>query len=563
MGGSSTAPRRNVVAYAVAPLFTVETDRLRLTWSGPPAAQRGADPLWVCALGAGRLAVDADGAADVWLEEETGYPVLLQSLDGSAVELRHRDPVVTAGLVSVEGGRVVHGRVRCGSQAGRARFELWAGGEAQAEVGVSVLPTKLSEAEVGAMRAEVEAAAAGLSLAALRPTTLAASGGPAAPSVPVWLAGLRTGLGALAAAVAEIERRPTLALARPLERVRAGRVTRATSATRRAAGRWGLGAPVLPAQPPRTTADTPAHRWLAARLAETERRLRQLVRDEGRRRPSARRAAVIDEVDEMAGALGRLRARPVVRDARGPAPAVAPLVVRRRPAYAAAFDALRALDRGLDLRAGALDLATHDLAVLYETWAALAVARVAAEVLGAEPPERPFGVQARGTDVVLRRGRAHAVRLEGRGVRVEVVYNPRFPAPPALVAQRPDLVLTISDGRPPARDGARPRRVVLDAKYRRDDSAGYRRRYGAAGPPEDALGTLHRYRDAIADGGPPVETAAALFPGAETDAETDAFRDSRLWTSLETLGVGAVPLRPGHTAALAAFIGGLLSDGPG
>ncbi len=150
----------------------------------------------------------------------------------------------------------------------------------------------------------------------------------------------------------------------------------------------------------------------------------------------------------------------------------------------------------------------------------------------------------------LGRGQKHAVRMHAQGAQVEVAYNPRFPAPPALLPQRPDLVLTV-------RQSGRTRRVVLDAKYRRDDSDPYRRRHGAAGPPEDALGTLHRYRDAIPG---TVETAAALFPGTDGDA----FRASRLWTSLDTLGVGAIPVRPGGTAALADFIGGLLGspDGP-
>ncbi len=533
------------------PLFTIETARLRLTWSGPASASRGREPLAVYSESPAALdevpLADGVGRAAVWLEEETTYPILVQSLDGGPVALAHRDPVVTAGLVSVDGGRVVHGRVRFGSQAGRARFVLMADGDTEAEIGVTVLPTKLSEADVATMRAEVEAAAAGLSVAALRPTTLAASAGPAAPSVPVWLAALRASLGPLAHAVAEIERRPDLDLVRRLEPVRTGRITRASSETRRAAARHGLEAARLPGRPPRTSADTPAHRWLAARLAGAERQLRALAQQEAARRPSARRDVIAAELAELAGHLSRLRATPVLAEAGARPPAVPPLVLRRRPAYAAAFDALRQLDQGLGLRDGALDVATQDLAVLYETWAALAVVQVAARVLGVGPPAQPFGVEARGTDVRLRRGRAHGVRLAASGVRVEIVYNPRFPAPPALLAQRPDLVLTVTAGR-------RTRRVVLDAKYRRDDSPGYRRRHGAAGPPEDALGTLHRYRDAIADGGARVETAAALFPGT-ADA---GFQASRLWTSLGALGVGAVPLRPGHTDALAAFVGGLL-----
>ena len=169
-----------------------------------------------------------------------------------------------------------------------------------------------------------------------------------------------------------------------------------------------------------------------------------------------------------------------------------------------------------------------------------------ADVLGCPVPERPFGIDTVGADVRLRRGRQHAVRLAAGRTEVEVVYSPRFPAPPALLAQRPDLLLTV-------RTGDRTRRVVLDAKYRRDDSAGYRRRYGAAGPPEDALGVLHRYRDAIVQGSPILQ-AAALFPGVP-DA---AFLRSRLWTSLADLGVGAIPLAPGAEEALSTFIAGLV-----
>ena len=199
----------------------------------------------------------------------------------------------------------------------------------------------------------------------------------------------------------------------------------------------------------------------------------------------------------------------------------------------------------MDLRGGGLDVATQDLAVVFETWAALAVAQTVAEVLGVEPPARPFGIESRGTDVRLGRGQRHAIRLAADGVRVEIAYNPRFPAPPALLPQRPDLVLTVTRGE-------HTRRIVLDAKYRRDDSAGYRRRYGASGPPEDALGTLHRYRDAIPG---EIDIAAALFPGSP---DSD-FRTSRLWTSLDTLGVGAIPIRPGHLGALADVIGGVLA----
>ena len=527
-------------------LFTLSTDRLRLTWSGPPSSREGDAPLVARPVEAPVVRLDPGAGleAPVWLEEETDYPVLLQSLDGTPVALEHRDPVVVAGLVSADGGRVLHGRVRFGSQAGRSTFAVRSGARVETVVGVSVLPVKLGEGEVASMRAEVEAAAAGLSVAALRPTTLADAGRSAEPSPPVWLAALRDSVDDLTRAVREIDRRPALETVRTVAETRSGTVRHPTSETRRAARRRGLEAPTLPARPPRSTADTPAHRWLAAGLEVVGRRLRALAREEGGRRSTARRRVLLAELRDLEARVEALRSAAVLRGLGARVPSVPPLVLRRRPAYASAFEALRRIDRGLALREGGLDVATQDLAVLFETWTALAVVGAVARALGAAPPARPFGVDLVGADVRLRRGRRHAVRLGGRGLEAEVAYEPRFPAPPGLLVQRPDLMLTV-------RRGPETRRVVLDAKYRRDDSAGYRRRHGAAGPPEDALNTLHRYRDAIPG---EVAVAAALFPGRPGDP----FYLSRLWTSLEALGVGAVPVAPGGLEALDRFIAALV-----
>lgn len=519
-------------------LFTVETPQLRLTWSGP-RARRGRQPLVVRSLGAHAAVVR--GRPEVACEEETSYPILVQSLDGAPVSLAHRDPVVTQGLVEAEAGRVVHGTVRFGSQAGRARFLLLHGGAPVVEVSLSVLPAKLGEGDVLAMREEVEAAAAGLAVSALRPTTLADRGGAAPISPPVWLAALRQSMGALAAAVREIDRRPLLDVARERRDAPRALIAVPTAATRQAVRQGGGLRETLPVETAVLTADTLAHRWLAARLADLDRRLQALGRDEAARRPSVRRAAVQQAIVDLAGRVRDLRYVPVLRGAGGRAPSVPPLVLRRRPAYAHVFDALLQMERGLALRDGALDVGTQDLAVLYETWAALAVVQSLAASLGVDAPARPFGADLRGTSVRLRRGRAHAVHLSSGELDVAVAYEPRFPAPPALLAQRPDLMITI-------RRGGSVERIVLDAKYRRDDTAAYRRRHGAAGPPEDALGSLHRYRDAIVEA-PRVRTAAALFPGTADDA----FYASRLWTSLDGLGVGAIPLRPGARDALDRF----------
>jgi hypothetical protein len=503
--------------------------------------------LAVTALAADGLRITTAGDPDaVALEEETTYLVLLRSLDGEPVALEHRDPVVTSGLATADDGRILHGRVRLGSQVGRIRFVIRRGSTAEFGVELDVLPTKLERSEVGAMRDGVEAAAAGLAVAALRPTTIDGQPHGADPPIPVWLAAVSRSLGRLTEAVREIDRRPALEAVRPVVEQRPGQIRRPAPETRRAAHRHGLSAPTLPARPARLSSDTAAHRWLAHRLDVAGDRLVRVLREEGARRQSARRRQVMADVQSLRGAVAELRSLPVLASVGARPPTVPPIVLRRRPAYAAAYDALSELDRGFDLRSGGLDVATQDLAVLFETWTALAVVDAFAEALGVEAPARPFGIDAVGADVRLRRGRRHGVHLAGRSVGVEIVNNPRFPAPPALLAQRPDLLVTI-------RRGGGVRRAVLDAKYRRDDSAGYRRRYGVAGPPEDALGTLHRYRDAII-GAPRVEVAAALFPGTADDA----FLRSRLWSSLDRLGVGAVPIRPGDLSGLARLVASLI-----
>lgn len=535
--------------------LTIQTDRVRLTWGGPlrPGGRLVARALGAASVRLGDVAGEAP-EADVAFQEEADVPVLVQSLTSEPVALTHRDPAVVAGLVAADGGRVVHGRVRFGSQAGRTRFVVTVGGRPEVEVEADVRPTKLSADDVAAMRDAVEAAASGLAFSALRPTTVVGRSEGEGPAPPVWLAALRAGADRLGPAVLEIDRRPVLETVRSVEAVRADRLRRASAETRRVlvqAGGLEALPENIPGRPAALTADTSAHRWLAARLDAVRTRLGALATAERTRRPTPRRTVLLGEMDALGRALAASRRRPVLAGADAArAPAVPPLLLRRAPAYAAAFDALRALDQGLALRDGALDVATQDLAVLYETWAALAVVETLADVLGTEAPVRPFGVDVVGTDVRLRRGRRWGVRLGGHGVEAEVVYNPRFPAPPALLVQRPDLVLTVSTPRG-------TRRVVLDAKYRRDDSAGYVRRHGAAGPPEDALGTLHRYRDAIvgADRRAWIDTAAALFPGTPDDV----FFESRLWSSLDALGVGALPLRPGRPEAVRAFLAHLVS----
>ncbi len=157
------------------------------------------------------------------------------------------------------------------------------------------------------------------------------------------------------------------------------------------------------------------------------------------------------------------------------------------------------------------------------------------------------------------------------GRKITVEYNPLIRHPYLPTSQRP--------GHAPYRveDRGWPRLdLVLDAKYRLDDRPEYVRRYGAPGPPDDAINVLHRYRDAILEdhearppimpGVPPerakraVVQAAAIFPYRSPPGKD--FAETALYRSLTEVGVGAIPLLPDGTDLLARWLLGALLGGP-
>lgn len=531
-------------------LFSVETDRLRLVWSGPGAPVRDARERVTVAPARNATArlvrAESGGtSAPLRLEEETTFDVWLESLDGRPVEMWHADPVLVVGLASARGGRVVYGPIRFGAQAGQSRFVLASAGTPEALVDVVVSPAKATWGEVAAMRARVEASASGAALAAVRPAEAAVGrGGGDAASPSAWIAALRDATPRLVGALGAIARDPMTETARALTTVRPHAVRRASSETLRAL----RGASVWPervvARPARPSLDTPAHRWLASGLDAVIARARRLRDAEADRPTTLRRTSLIADLDRLTSDLARVRRTEPLAAASGPPPAAPPLALHARPAYRDAAEALALLRSALRLADAGIGVPAQDLSALYEAWAALETVRAVAEALGAAAPDRPFGARTVGADVRLGRGVENAVVLKGERGVAEIVRAPRFAGPPALLVQIPDVLVTLRLPGQPAR------RIVLDAKYRVGAS-------GAA-PPGDAIGALHRYRDAIVDaaGRPLVQTAAVLFP---SHVPPD-YAETRLWTSLGTLGVGAVPLLPGDAGWLDRFARALVTS---
>ncbi|MEM1054465.1 MAG: DUF2357 domain-containing protein [Bacteroidota bacterium] len=556
----------------MADLLTIVTDRVRISWTGPsvPATAPGHEvrvrtfrsPAEV-ASETERQVADPEVRLPLALPEEATLSLLVQGRTDETVEVFHRDLSQTNGLVLTEGGRVMHGRIRVRDEAGRSTFVVRVDERPEIEVSWRVLPVKLNVAQVATMREEIEAVWTGAARRAWGAATEESAPGGERSS-PAWVAVLREVVRRLEPAILALSRNPETVLlrearVRPASRLRGDAASVAAIRKGKGRGAWldVSEIPVrehMPVSVLRSSGHAAVHRWIRARLDRAIRRLAALRREEGAH-PHAehgRRLLLREDLARIDDALHRIvRIEPLAGVSGARAPKRAPLVLRRRPSYRQAFESLQLLDAGLAVAEGEIETAWMGTARLFETWAALAVVQEAASVIGAKVPMAPFGVIARGARVRVRRGREASVRLVGSRGELEVAYEPRFGGSPALLTQRPDLFLTFHPPGQPAR------RAVLDAKYRRDDSVGYLRRHGAPSPPEDALGDLHRYRDAIVDTGgqPLLERAAALYP----HEAADTFASSRLWCSHEAVGIGAVPLVPGDRAWLRAWLDAWIS----
>lgn len=509
------------------------------------------------------------------LFEQCQYRVTLRAAGDSKVVLEHRDPAVLDRFEDEDDGRF-DGLVNFWSQVGLSTFRVLVDDKPEFEFDVEVFPTKLDyQSDYQEILAEVQGTLAGLAFEYLRATWQSATAVDSpAPTQIEWLTLLRNVVEDLERAMRYIDSRPIRGLRRQPVVRRAEQVRRIDSSIRafvRRAAERGRGTEVSPGLPvpeliterrPEPTLDTPEHRWLASQVDRIRRRLLELIaieRDRQAARASARSAKVLAELKQLETCAHRwLRLDPLQAATDLPPPGFASLQLLTAPGYREAYRACMTLSLGLRLEGGPLQLSVKDLNLLYEYWCYLALLRLVREETGASIDAcRLFEVRSRGLSVLLREGeesRMPFVLPDGR--RLTVRYNPSMGAS-GLVPQRPDLLLTLEYPHWPTTH------LVLDAKYRLEPSKEYVVRYGTVGPPEDALNAMHRYRDAILDeiDGAATRTvvqAAALFP---LRVNPEEYETCRLWRALGRIGVGAIPLLPGHDQFLRSWLRGWLEYG--
>jgi uncharacterized protein len=395
----------------------------------------------------------------------------------------------------------------------------------------------------------------------------------ARPSRLEWLVLIEHIMSDLEKALNYIAQRPSRGLVRREQTARVERIrkinSRVRSQVRRGQGYGSLqqlnGLKVrerLSQRPPELTLDTMEHRWIRNQLEDVQRTLGQLATlfvsgDE----LSDRRQRSLDVIKQLKFRMARLLSLEPISAADGDPPAgFASLQLVSAPGYREAYRLLLFLRMGLRLEGDLFKLAVKDLDVLYEYWSFLKVAEIVREEFGSPRDlESFFKLGQSGLAVQLKKGEGQKMTFRsGTHRKVTLLYNPMFAnQDTTLIPQKPDILIRIED------DGWPRIQLVCDAKYRVEAAEKYRQQFGSFGPPVDAINVLHRYRDAILElennehQGESLKRsvvqAAALFPLNFVEGDTD-FRDSRLWKSIERIGVGAIPTLPSNCALLKDWI---------
>lgn len=582
-------------------LFRIQTDRMLLTWSRGRGKDRPVLPSIITPTGllivrprrpdiifeedTWRSDIPADIAHDPaqtlgpLLFEETDYQIYLESRCEHPVRLIHRDPLITRDLRVEHSGKTLYGVVNFRAQIGRSIFTIFVGDQPEIEIEVEVFPTKLDyQTDYRQILAEVQEIMTGLALEYLRATfRLGAISPEPQPTHLEWLTLLRQVISSLEQALRHIAQQPIRGLTREPMAVRADQVKRVDASIRTAIRRGAGSGEFLPLsygpsvrqrldeRRPRPTLDTPEHKWLAAQLDRIRRRLGELMQQESSQPSTERRDRTIEELTQLESRIVQLRRLEPLASAEGqPLPGFASMQLISAAGYKEAYQACIILSLGLRLTDGILQLSVKDLGLLYEYWCYLALLRLIAEETGCDiPSETLLAVTQQGLQVLLKKGQQTTVDFDTKhGRRVQATYNQKFAGEPMLIPQQPDIVVSITDQDWPKLH------LLLDAKYRIDASPEYKKQYRSPGPPEDALNILHRYRDAIlettgisTDNQPKrtVVQAAAVFPYIENAAEK--YSESRLWQSLDQIGVGAIPLLPESTDYLREWLRTALQEG--
>ncbi len=315
---------------------------------------------------------------------------------------------------------------------------------------------------------------------------------------------------------------------------------------------------------PRTEFDTPENRFvghlldlLALRLGHLERTFRRDAEAHPARADLAHLLA--EDCRRWARRVSEMRRAPFLKEV-GPMrvfPASSQ-VLRRREGYRQLRDAYLRLLSAPQVRWEGLEevlrVPARDVPTLYEYWCFFTLADALMRAGGASPRwDEIVCLEADCWEIRLRQGEASSVRIGP----ARLWYNRGFRQPNSYsLPLRPDYTVQVGQ-----------RLWLFDAKYRLEwqDIASALQKESEGADDEATfkradLYKMHAYRDAIRE----AVAVFILYPGTvfrAFGADGRQYDDpADLPTDFE--GVGAIPLRPGHTNDLESVIQALVREGP-
>ncbi|UII57884.1 restriction endonuclease-like protein [Cytobacillus spongiae] len=237
------------------------------------------------------------------------------------------------------------------------------------------------------------------------------------------------------------------------------------------------------------------------------------------------------------------------------------LVLQMAPGYREAFQIFLTVSKGLMLQGKFYQMSVKDVATLYEYWTFLKLGQIL---------DRKYELVSQDLIIVKRDGlfvnlqtNQSAKRIYLHPVtkeKIELAYQ-KYEGNLPTIPQKPDTMLSIAKK---GRDYSF--NYVFDAKYRIDyaiEGSYYKNHYKTAGPMEEDINTMHRYRDSIvvSKNGSYERSAFGayvLFPGSDEEI----YREHPFYKSIDRVNIGGLPFLPNATNLVEQFVERLIEKSP-
>ena len=282
---------------------------------------------------------------------------------------------------------------------------------------------------------------------------------------------------------------------------------------------------------------------------------------------------IINEIDSMINGINRRLNTGFFKEVSAmPANSGMSLVFSMAPGYRDLYKCYLLLQHGLSISGSIFNLSLKDMAVLYEYWCFIKLNSLMREKYELQDQDI-VKVNRNGLFVSLDKGSSSRVKYYSHktGDIITLSYNASYKATHKesrsempTISQRPDNVFKLEK-----KGSDKPYEYVFDAKYRINPAikdSPYEIAYGAPGPQEDDINTMHRYRDAIVyknDANQKYERkmfgAYILFPYKNINGE---YENHPFYKSIEKVNIGGLPFLPSETGLVSKMLDELISDSP-